>query len=144
MSPDLSRFLFAQEDVYATALLELRRSRKETHWMWFIFPQLAGLGQSAMARRYAIRDLDEAKAYLDHPVLGSRLLECCRVLLAVPGKSASEIFGYPDDLKLRSSMTLFELAERPSSVFEEVLGKYFGGGRDGPTLELLSVGDEGD
>jgi len=139
--PDLSRFLFAQEDFYETALSELRRGRKESHWMWFVFPQLAGLGQSAMARRYGIRSLEEARAYLKHPVLGPRLLKCCEALLSLQGRSASDIFGDPDDLKLRSSMTLFALAAEPGSVFEEVLAKYFGGGQDRLTLDLLGLGD---
>lgn len=139
--PDLSRFLFAQEDVHETALSELRRGRKESHWMWFIFPQLAGLGHSTMARRYAIRDLDEARAYLEHLVLGARLLNCCHALLSIQGRSASQIFGDPDDLKLRSSMTLFALAAEPKSVFDEVLAKYFGGGRDRLTLDLLGLQD---
>jgi uncharacterized protein (DUF1810 family) len=138
-TPDLSRFLFAQEDVYDTALSEIRRGRKETHWMWFIFPQLAGLGHSAMARRYAIRDIEEARAYLEHPVLGPRLVDCCQALISLNGKTASQIFGDPDDLKLRSSMTLFALAEGPGSLFEEVLTKYFSGGRDRLTLDLLGL-----
>lgn len=138
---DLSRFLFAQEDVYDTALSELRCGRKETHWMWFVFPQLAGLGHSAMARRYAIRDIEEAKAYLEHPVLGPRLVDCCQALISLQGKTASQIFGDPDDLKLRSSMTLFALAEGSGSVFEKVLAKYFGGGTDRLTLDLLNLED---
>jgi len=140
-TPDLSRFLFAQEDVYDMALSELRRGRKETHWMWFIFPQIAGLGHSAMARRYAIRDIEEARAYLEHPVLGPRLVDCCQALLSLQGKTASQIFGDPDDLKLRSSMTLFALAGGPGSLFEEVLARYFGGGKDRLTLELLGLED---
>lgn len=140
-TPDLSRFLFAQVDVYDTALSELRRGRKETHWMWFIFPQLAGLGHSAMARRYAIRDIEEAKAYMEHPVLGPRLLDCCQTLLSLQGETASQIFGDPDDLKLRSSMTVFALAEGPGSLFEEVLARYFGGGTDRLTLDLLNLED---
>jgi len=138
-SSDLSRFLFAQEGIYDIALSELRRGRKETHWMWFIFPQLAGLGHSAMARRYAIRDIGEAKAFLEDPVLGPRLVGCCQILLSIKGKTASQIFGDPDDLKLRSSMTLFALAEEPGSIFEEVLARYFGGGKDRLTLELMGL-----
>lgn len=149
MEPDdpfnLSRFLFAQEDVYATALAELRGGRKQTHWMWFIFPQLAGLGHSAMARRYAIRGLDEAAAYLAHPTLGSRLPECCRAILAVPARSALEIFGSPDDFKLRSSATLFSLVPDAPEEFRAVLDRFFGGHPDQRTLELLEIfgGGEG-
>ena len=133
--PDLTRFLFAQEDVFETALSELRRGRKESHWMWFVFPQLAGLGHSAMARRYAIRDLDEARAYLEDTILVPRLISCCQALLSLQGKTASQIFGDPDELKLRSSMTLFALAGRQGPDFEEVLAKYFCGYRDRLALE---------
>jgi len=136
-TPDLSRFLFAQEDVYDTALSELRRGRKETHWMWFIFPQLAGLGHSAMARRYAIRDIEEARAYLEHPVLGPRLVDCCQALISLNGKTASQIFGDPDDLKLRSSMTLFALVPDAPGEFDRVLERYFGGVEDGRTVDML-------
>jgi len=136
---DLSRFLFAQEDVYDTALSELRRGRKETHWMWFVFPQLAGLGHSAMARRYAIRSLEEAAAYLAHPVLGPRLLGCCRAIISVEGRSASQIFGDPDDLKLRSSMTLFSHVPNAPGEFAQVLERYFGGIEDQKTMDLLTL-----
>ena len=136
---DLSRFLFAQEDVYVTALSELRRGRKETHWMWFVFPQLAGLGNSAMARRYAIRDIEEARAYLEHSVLGSRLVDCCQALLSLQGKTASQIFGDPDDLKLRSSMTLFSQLPDAPGGFTQVLERYFGGRKDQRTLDLLTL-----
>ncbi|MFT3788813.1 MAG: DUF1810 domain-containing protein [Tepidisphaeraceae bacterium] len=104
---DLHRFVEAQEDVYPYALAELKAGRKQTHWMWFIFPQMGGLGHSSMAHRYAIRSLEQAKAYLAHPLLGARLIECAEAVLAVQGKSAREIMGSPDDLKLRSSATLF-------------------------------------
>jgi uncharacterized protein (DUF1810 family) len=133
----LDRFVRAQERTYATALDELRRGSKESHWMWFVFPQLAGLGHSAMAREYAIKNLDEAHAYLAHPLLGPRLLECCRALLAVTGKSASEIMGYPDDMKLRSSMMLFSLATTTQPEFNAVLKKFFTGEPDALTFELL-------
>lgn len=136
---DLTRFVAAQEHVYETALAELRRGEKRTHWMWFIFPQLTGLGTSPTAQKYAIQNLDEARAYLAHPVLGPRLLECCRAILAVDGKSASDIMGYPDDMKLKSSMTLFSLTTNSKSEFREVLAKYFGGARDERTLELLDL-----
>jgi len=133
----LSRFVSAQEPIYDVALAELRKGRKESHWMWFIFPQLAGLGTSSMAREYAIRSLDEARAYLSHPVLGPRLLDCCGALLTVNGRSASEIMGSPDDMKLRSSMTLFSLAGSSHLEFEDVISKYFGGLHDVRTTQLL-------
>ena len=134
---NLARFVDAQEGVYSTALAELRSGKKRTHWIWFIFPQLDGLGSSAMARRFAIRSLDEARAYLKHPVLGRRLLECCRTLLALPTTSATDVLGYPDDIKLRSSVTLFALVADGQPDFETVLTKFFAGNRDARTLELL-------
>ena len=134
---DLERFLSAQRPVYGTALAELRAGRKRTHWMWFVFPQVLGLGHSATSTHYAIRSLEEARRYLDHPVLGARLVECAEAILGVEGRSASEIFGYPDDLRLRSSMTLFAEAAGPDSVFVRVLEKYHGGRRDPRTLEIL-------
>ncbi len=134
---DLSRFLDAQQGVYDTACAELRAGRKETHWMWFIFPQLAGLGRSDMARRFAIADLDEARAYLAHPVLGLRLLECARLAFEAKTDSATELMGSPDDLKLRSSATLFALVSNDRSVFHRLLDKYFRGQQDRETLMLL-------
>jgi uncharacterized protein (DUF1810 family) len=136
---NLARFESAQAPLYEQALGELRQGRKESHWMWFVFPQLAGLGTSSMARHYAIQGREEAAAYLLHPVLGSRLLECCRTLLAVNGRSAAEIFGSPDDLKLRSSMTLFAQMADPGSVFSQVVDRFYAGEMDGRTLELLEV-----
>jgi len=136
----LARFLTAQEPIIDTALVELRRSRKESHWMWFIFPQAGGLGTISMAKRYAISSLEEARAYLDHPVVGPRLLECCRALLALDRRSASEIMGSPDDLKLRSSMTLFSLAGSAHPEFDQVLTKYFEDQHDHRTMELMSGG----
>jgi uncharacterized protein (DUF1810 family) len=133
---NLSRFVEAQEPVYASALAELKAGEKRGHWMWFIFPQLAGLGRSPMAQHYAIHSLDEARAYLAHPVLGPRLRECCEAALAVHGKDAHAIFGTPDDLKFRSSLTLFDLAE-PGGIFHSVLDKYFDGKPDALTLEKL-------
>ena len=133
----LSRFLTAQADVYETALAELRRGRKETHWMWFIFPQLAGLGSSEMAQRYALRGRDEAAAYLAHPILGPRLEECARVILEVPGKSALEILGSPDDLKLKSCATLFREVAESRSRFADILDRFFSGEPDSRTLALL-------
>jgi uncharacterized protein (DUF1810 family) len=134
---DFQRFIAAQNEVYDTALRELRRGRKQSHWMWFIFPQLAGLGSSPMAQRYAIQNIDEAHAYLRHEILGPRLIACCRALLSVGGKSASDIMGYPDDLKLRSSVTLFNLVSDEATEFRDLLEKYFGGKPDEKTLELL-------
>jgi len=136
MSDDLSRFMSAQAAVYPEALAELKEGRKRTHWMWFVFPQIAGLGVSPTARRYAIRSLDEARAYLAHPVLGPRLEECARAVLGVDGKTAEDIFGYPDDLKLRSSMTLFARAANDPGVFQAVLDRYYDG-PDPKTLDLL-------
>lgn len=134
---NLARFLDAQDGVYSTALAELRAGRKKTHWMWFIFPQLDGLGSSSMARRFAIRSLDEAKEYLNHPILGRRLVDCCRALLALRSTSATAIIGYPDDLKLRSSMTLFALVADGQPEFDAVLAKFFGGNKDANTLKFL-------
>lgn len=133
---DLERFVEAQEGVHERALLELRAGRKTSHWMWFVFPQIEGLGQSWMSKRYAISGLGEARAYLAHPVLGPRLVECSEAVLGVDGRSASEIFGFPDDVKLRSSMTLFDAAE-PGSIFSRVLEKYFGQRGDPETLRRL-------
>lgn len=137
---DLSRFIAAQAGVYERALAELKRGEKRSHWMWFIFPQLVGLGRSSTAQFYAIKSINEAKAYLSHPVLGQRLIECSKALLPFKQKSASDIFGFPDDLKLRSSMTLFASASEPDSVFSRVLGQYFEGQADPRTLELLTQG----
>jgi uncharacterized protein (DUF1810 family) len=134
---DLRRFFDAQAEVYAQALAELKAGRKQTHWMWYIFPQLAGLGSSATAQYYAIANLEEARQYLRHPLLGARLRECCEVLLALPEGNISEILGYPDNLKLCSCMTLFELAADDADVFVCVLQKFFNGRRDSLTLELL-------
>jgi uncharacterized protein (DUF1810 family) len=124
---DLDRFVTAQDGVHDTALAELRAGRKRSHWMWFVFPQIAGLGTSPTARRYAISGLGEARAYLAHPVLGPRLAEACRALLAVEGRSAEQILGHPDDLKLRSSMTLFARAADDPALFQAVLDRYYDG-----------------
>jgi len=134
---DLNRFLQAQENAYEPALEEIRRGRKLTHWMWYIFPQYAGLGFSSTSVFYAIKSLDEARAYLSHPVLGTRLVECCETLLALDGLTAHAIFGSPDDLKLCSCMTLFDLISPTGSVFEQVLAKYCDGKPDQRTLELI-------
>jgi uncharacterized protein (DUF1810 family) len=136
---DLNRFLQAQADDYGQVLSEIRSGRKRSHWMWYIFPQYDGLGFSPTTRHYAIKSLAEAKAYLSHPVLGPRLVECAEAALGVQGKSASEIFGSPDDLKLRSCATLFACASPPGSVFARVLDRFFQGRRDGQTLRLLGM-----
>ncbi len=135
---DLARFEQAQENVYATALAELQNGDKRSHWMWFIFPQIDGLGYSRTTRRYAIKSKEEARQYLHRPVLGKRLIECGQAVLDVTGRTAHQIFGFPDDAKLSSSMTLFaEVASTPS-VFEQVLDKYFDGVRDARTLAILA------
>lgn len=136
---DLERFVEAQDadGTYERALAELREGRKRTHWMWFVFPQLAGLGNSATARRYAIASLDEARRYLAHPVLGPRLIECARVLAATPGRDASAILGPVDALKLRSSMTLFCLAGPEDPELRAVLDRFFAGMPDPATEERL-------
>src|SRR5687768_13539931 len=133
---DLKRFVQAQEDDYEQALSEIRGGRKRTHWMWYIFPQLDGLAFSSTSKHYAIKSVEEARAYLDHPTLGPRLLECAEAVVGVQGRSASEIFGSPDDQKLRSCATLFACVSPPGSVFDRLLGKYYRGGRDDKTLRL--------
>ncbi|KQR57975.1 DUF1810 domain-containing protein [Acidovorax sp. Leaf160] len=135
----LDRFLQAQAPVWPQVQAELHAGRKRTHWMWFVFPQLAGLGHSEMARRYAIASAAEARAYLDHPELGQRLRACCDLLLQQEGRSAHDILGSPDDVKLRSSMTLFSQVAAPEdTVFAAVLHRYFGGQPDPLTLERLA------
>ncbi|HEY8614839.1 DUF1810 domain-containing protein [Phenylobacterium sp.] len=134
---DLGRFVAAQAGVHERALAELKAGRKRSHWMWFVFPQLAGLGASPMAQRYAISGLDEARAYLADRVLGRRLLACTAAVNAVEGRTAHEIFGSPDDLKFRSSMTLFAQAAPEEAAFAAALEKYFSGEPDRRTLELL-------
>jgi uncharacterized protein (DUF1810 family) len=134
---DLQRFVTAQDPVLDRVREELRRGRKSSHWMWFVFPQVAGLGSSPTAQHYAISGLDEARAYLAHPVLGPRLVECARLAVAVEGRSAREVFGYPDDLKLRSSMTLFARAAPDEPAFAAVLDRFFDGEPDPRTLERL-------
>ena len=137
---DLNRFTSAQERVYGTVLAELKSGRKRSHWIWFIFPQIEGLGHSSTSQFYAIKSIEEARRYLKHPVLGARLVECAETVLAVEGRSVSDIFGYPDDMKLKSSMTLFaSVTEDTNSVFVRVLEKYFHGERDERTLQLLKA-----
>lgn len=133
----LERFVQAQSGVYERALAELQAGRKQSHWMWFIFPQIAGLGHSAMAQRFAIPSLEEARDYLAHPLLGARLGECCQAVLAVEGKSAHDIFGSPDDVKFRSSLTLFSQAAPDELLFHHLLRKYFDGRADERSLEIL-------
>ncbi|UPJ39588.1 DUF1810 domain-containing protein [Bradyrhizobium sp. 40] len=134
---DLKRFVRAQDPVYRDIQGELTRGRKQSHWMWFVFPQVAGLGFSAMSQRYAIASRAEAKAYLAHPILGPRLIECTRLVLAIEGRTINAILGAPDDAKFRSSMTLFDAVSN-EPVFDEALARYFSGERDGATLEILS------
>lgn len=132
-----AHFLAAQEPVYPTVLAELRAGDKRTHWMWFIFPQLRALGRSERAIRFGLADLGEARAYFTHPVLGARLRECTELVLGVQGRSAHDIFGSPDDLKFRSSMTLFGRAVSEEARFGEALARFFGGEEDPMTLDLL-------
>jgi uncharacterized protein (DUF1810 family) len=135
---NLRRFLDAQERIYHTVLAELRAGRKSSHWIWFIFPQIAGLGRSNMAQQFAIVSLDEAKSYLQHPLLGQRLRECTQLVLDVNGRSAEEIFGYPDHLKFRSCLTLFLTAATDIALFKAALLKYFDGRPDQSTLDILA------
>ncbi len=135
----LLRFVAAQDAVHPQVVQELKAGRKRSHWMWFIFPQLQGLGTSEMAHRYAISGLPEAHAYLTHPLLGPRLVECTRIVNGLHGSSALQIFGHPDDLKFRSSLTLFELVADNRSDFSTALEKYFAGQRDPATLQRLQV-----
>ncbi len=139
--PDLDRFVAAQADLYDHVLAELRRGRKTGHWMWFVFPQIAGLGRSPTSRHYAITSLDEAREYLAHPVLGPRLRECASIVAATQGRTADDIFGDIDATKLRSSMTLFHRADPDEPVFREVLDRFFGGRPDPRTDELLAEGE---
>jgi uncharacterized protein (DUF1810 family) len=139
---DLERFVRAQEHDYPSALRELRSGQKRSHWMWYIFPQYRGLGFSATSRRYAIGSVGEAQAFLRHPVLGPRLRECANAVLAIANRSATEIFGSPDDLKLHSSATLFAHLSPPESEFERLLQRYWNGVPDRATLELLHVPED--
>ncbi len=136
---DLSRFVAAQAPIYADVLAQLRKGRKTSHWMWFVFPQIAGLGMSAMAQRYAIADAGEARAYLAHPVLGAHIHECAETLLSHAGHSAEAMLGGIDALKLRSSMTLFETVGGADGPFARCLDTFFGGVRDNATLRLLEA-----
>ena len=139
----LSRFVRAQQDDFERALAEISSGKKRTHWMWYIFPQIDGLAFSSTSKHYAIKSIEEAKAYLAHPILGPRLLECAEAVLRVEGRTATDIFGSPDDLKLRSCATLFACVSPPGSVFDRLLDKYYRGERDRKTLRLLGIDPEG-
>ena len=139
---DLERFVQAQRGDYERALAELKSGRKRSHWMWYIFPQFAGLGVSPTSQRYAVKSAGEARAFLDHPVLGQRLVDCTEALLAIQGRSALEILGSPDDMKLRSCATLFASVSPPHSVFHRIIDRYFQGRPDERTLGLIA-GSEG-
>jgi uncharacterized protein (DUF1810 family) len=134
---DLTRFVRGQQDNYAQALSEITRGQKRTHWMWYVFPQFDGLAFSSTSQYYAIKSVEEAEAYLEHPIIGPRLLACAEAVIGVEGRSATEIFGSPDDLKLQSCATLFASVSPPGSVFHRVLEKYYGGAPDDRTLHLL-------
>lgn len=136
---NLQRFIDAQDKIFQQACAELRAGQKLSHWMWFVFPQVKGLGRSEMARKFAIASLEEARAYLDHPVLGERLRECTRLVNAVQGCSIGQIFGYPDDMKFHSSLTLFSCVATDDQVFGDGLRKYFNGELDALTLECLGL-----
>ena len=141
---NLHRFVEAQDPVYERVLAELRRGRKTSHWMWFVFPQISVLGVSGMSRRFSISSLAEARAYFRHPILGPRLVECAQLVIAVQGKTVYDILGSPDDLKFRSCMTLFSRAAEDPGVFGQALNKYFSGEPDALTLErILELGDQG-
>ena len=135
----LSRFVRAQQQNYPQALAELARGQKRSHWMWYVFPQIDGLAASSTSRHFALKSLAEAEAYLAHPILGPRLLECAETLMRIEGRTASQIFGSPDDLKLKSCATLFACVLPAGSVFDRLLQKYYGGERDVRTLQLLGI-----
>jgi uncharacterized protein (DUF1810 family) len=137
--PDLQRFIIAQDNSYDTALSEITNGRKKSHWMWYIFPQVTGLGNSEYARKYAIKDLPEAEEYLAHPVLGSRLIEISKATLAIEGRTASQIFGSPDDMKLHSCMTLFSMVDNADPVFNKVIDKYYNGRPDAKTTDIITL-----
>ncbi len=135
---NLKRFLDAQQQDYATALAEIKMGKKRTHWMWYIFPQIAGLGHSETTKYYSIKNKAEAEQYLAHPILGSRLIELCKVLLSIDATNATQVFDTPDDLKLRSSMTLFASVKNANPIFQSVLDKFFDGQNDMNTLRLIA------
>lgn len=135
---NLNRFITAQENVYTTVLTELKNGDKQSHWMWFIFPQIDGLGTSATAKLYAIKSIEEAKAYFNHPILGKRLLECAAILLSIKNKSANDILGFPDYVKLQSCISLFSILFPEEQLFTEVLAKYYDDQKDPKTTNILS------
>ncbi len=137
MDSNLSRFIEAQETTYEGAMLELARGRKDSHWIWYIFPQIFGLGNSEATKLYSIKSLEEGRAYLKHPILGPRLIEACEILLALKDASMDEVMGFPDDLKLLSSMTLFETFSKSNSVFTRIIEVYFDSERDEATLDII-------
>lgn len=137
MPHNLQHFITAQQNDYSTALAEIKQSRKRSHWMWYIFPQITGLGFSETSRYYALKDTDEAQAYLNHPVLGNRLIEICTELLKLPN-NATQIFGAPDDMKLRSCVTLFAALPNSNPVFQQVLAQFFNGESDSKTLRIIN------
>jgi uncharacterized protein (DUF1810 family) len=137
VNDELDRFVEAQDSVYARVCSELRQGQKRSHWMWFVFPQIQGLGRSAMAERFAISSIEEARAYLEHPVLGPRLRECTELVCAVTDRTIHDIFGSPDEMKFRSCMTLFARVAEERSVFERALKQYFNGEPDALTLGLI-------
>jgi uncharacterized protein (DUF1810 family) len=135
---NLTRFIQAQEGDYVRALSEIKNGRKQSHWMWYIFPQFQGLGFSLTSKRYSIKSIAEAKTYLNHSILGTRLKECAEAVLCVENRSAHDIFGSPDDMKLKSCATLFAYISTPGSVFEQILDKYYQGEHDAKTIEAIS------
>jgi uncharacterized protein (DUF1810 family) len=135
---NLERFVAAQKSVYSTVIEELESGTKISHWMWFIFPQVEGLGKTETAKYYAIKSLDEAKSYVAHPLLGKRLQECIELVLDIDGKSANAVFGYPDNLKFKSSMTLFLVAAPHIDLFQRAINKYYDGQRDRVTIQILN------
>jgi len=139
---DLKRYVLAQKDIYAQVLAEIRGCHKRSHWMWFVFPQFDGLGLSSHSKRFSIKSIAEAKAYLGHGVLGPRLLECFEALMGIEGRSAAQVFGSPDDMKLRSCATLFAAVAPPGAVFDRALDKFFGGNRCEKTISLISSNAE--
>ena len=136
---NLNRFVEAQIVTYEGAMLELARGRKESHWIWYIFPQIEGLGKSDIAKLYSIKSLEEGRAYLKHPLLGPRLTEACEILLSLKDASMDEVMGFPDDLKLLSSMTLFEAVSEPNSIFTKIIEIYFDDERDEKSLKLITL-----
>ncbi len=140
MAHNLQRFIIAQQNDYAIALAEIKQGRKRSHWMWYIFPQIAGLGFSETSRYYALKNLNEARSYLNNPILGTRLIEICTELLKLPTNNATQIFGTPDDMKLRSCATLFAALSNNNPVFQQVLDKFFNGDSDSNTLLIIGDG----